>query len=173
MAIPYISPFMKKLFGTRNQRLVKRYLRIVDQVSTFEDEIRALSDPELRAKTDEFRRRLAEGETDQTLIPEVFAVAREAMDRAVGIRNIFNPDESFDPAVLPEDMQTLHAQVKAEIEKTEPRPPAGDLLGNEKPVPSWLFWTRRWRGRLAQSCNCRLGPLLGPGPRQPGPQVKG
>ncbi|MCH7571838.1 MAG: hypothetical protein IH891_02855, partial [Planctomycetes bacterium] len=130
---------MKKIFGTRNQRLVKRYLRIVDQVSAFEDEIRTLSDPELRAKTDEFRRRLAEGESDQALIPEVFAVAREAMDRAVGIRNIFNPDESFDPAVLPEDMQTLYAQVKAEIEKTEPKPPTGDLLGSEKPVPSWMF----------------------------------
>ena len=139
MAIPYISPFMKKIFGTRNQRLVKRYLRIVDQVSAFEDEIRTFSDPELRAKTDEFRRRLAEGESDQALIPEVFAVAREAMDRAVGIRNIFNPDESFDPAVLPEDMQTLYAQVKAEIEKTEPKPPTGDLLGSEKPVESWMF----------------------------------
>jgi len=139
MAIPMVSPVMKKIFGTRNERLVKRYLRVVDEVSAFEDRMRPLSDGELRAKTDEFKRRIAGGESAQAMIPEVFAVAREAMDRAVGIRNIFNPAEKFDPSVLPADARKLHAEVRAEIEKAEPREPEGDLLGNEKPIEPWQY----------------------------------
>ena len=83
MAIPVVSKLGKKIFGTRNDRMVKRYLRIVDQVTALDDSMRALTDPELRAKTDEFRTRLEDGEHTEQLIPEVFAVAREAMDRSV------------------------------------------------------------------------------------------
>ena len=79
MAVPVISPALRKVFGTRNERLVKRYLRIVDQVSALEGEISKLTDAQLRAKTDEFRKRIEEGEKARDLIPEVFAVAREAM----------------------------------------------------------------------------------------------
>ncbi|UCD76239.1 MAG: hypothetical protein JSV91_04810, partial [Phycisphaerales bacterium] len=130
---------MKKVFGTRNERMVKRYLRIVDQVNNYSDEFAALTDPELRAKTDEFRKRISEGEKAQDMIPEVFAVAREAMDRAVGIRNIFDPTKNFDPAVLSESARKLYDEVKAEIAKTPDREPADDLLGSNGPVPAWLF----------------------------------
>jgi len=139
MAVPVISPALRKVFGTRNERLVKRYLRIVDQVSALEGEISKLTDAELRAKTDEFRKRIEEGEKARDLIPEVFAVAREAMDRAVGVRNIFDPKRNFDPSVLPERARELYEQTKAEMERTEPREPLGDLLGSDDPVPSWLF----------------------------------
>src|SRR5688572_27308963 len=98
MGFPVIGAIGKKVFGTRNDRMVKRLLRIVEQVSSREEETRKLTDPQIRAKTDEFRERIKNGERATDMIPDVFAVAREAMDRNVGIRNIFNPNESFDPS---------------------------------------------------------------------------
>jgi len=92
MGVPIVGTIGRKLFGSRNDRLVKRYMKLVDQVSALEAETIVLTDQELRAKTDEFRERIANGkETETDLIPEAFAVARESMDRAVGIRNIFDP----------------------------------------------------------------------------------
>ena len=58
MGVPVVSPVLKRVFGTRNERLVKRYLRIVDQVSALEGEISTLTDAQLRARTDEFRKRI-------------------------------------------------------------------------------------------------------------------
>ena len=139
MGVPVVSPVLRKVFGTRNERLVKRYLRIVDRVSALEPETCKLTDAELRAKTDEFRRRVKDGEKPRDLIPEVFAVAREAMDRAVGIRNIFDPDRHFDPSVLPDSARKLYEQTKQMINQTEPREPVGDLLGCFKPLPAWMF----------------------------------
>jgi preprotein translocase subunit SecA len=130
---------MRKVFGTRNERMVKRYLRVVDQVNAHADDVIGLSDQELRDKTEVFRRRLDEGESSQAILPEVFAIAREVMDRNVGIRNIFNPEKGFDPTGLPDDARALYDQVKAEIEKTEPAEPTGDFLGSAEPVPPWLF----------------------------------
>ena len=84
MGVPFFGPLMKKLFGSRNQRMVKRFERIVDQVNALEPSVRKLTDAELRGKTLEFRARIKKGEKAFGLMPEVFAVAREAMDRAVG-----------------------------------------------------------------------------------------
>ncbi len=75
-----------KLFGTRSQREVKALERTVDRIEALEDEYRALSDKELRAKTDEFRSRLEQGETLDDILPEAFAVCREAADRVLGMR---------------------------------------------------------------------------------------
>src|SRR5438477_3675383 len=99
MGIPVVGTVGKLIFGTRNDRMVKRYLRIVEQVSAREEDTRKLTDAQIRDKTAEFRKRISggEGEDATAMIPEVFAIAREAMDRAVGIRNIFNPNEKFDP----------------------------------------------------------------------------
>ena len=108
MGIPVVSATLRKVFGTRNERMVKRYLRAADQVNAQTDEVVGLSDQELRARTGEFERRIAEGETAQAILPEVFATAREVMDRAVGIRNIFNADKGFDPATLPDDARALY-----------------------------------------------------------------
>ena len=121
MAIPVLSKVGKKVFGTRNERMVKRYLKIVDLVSAQQDAMAALTDAQLRAKTDEFRERIADGTKAEDLIPEVFAVAREAMDRSVGIRNIFNPVHAFDPDRLPDDARKLFDAVQAEIDATEDR----------------------------------------------------
>ena len=137
MAIPVLSKVGKKVFGTRNERMVKRYLKIVDLVSAQQDAMAALTDAQLRAKTDEFRERIADGTKAEDLIPEVFAVAREAMDRSVGIRNIFNPVHAFDPDRLPDDARKLFDAVQAEIDATEDRQPKDDLLGCLEPVPAW------------------------------------
>lgn len=140
MGVPLFGWAAKKLFGTRNQRQVSRYLEKVGRVNALEDEMRVLTDAELRAKTDEFRSRISEGgEVAYELIPEIFAVAREAMDRAVGIRNIFNPEAGFDPDTLPADVRPLYDEVKAEMDRTDPMPPEGEFLGCEEPVPSWQF----------------------------------
>ncbi len=139
MGVPVVGTVMRRVFGTRNERMVKRYLRVVDQVSAQEEEIRRLSDPELRGMADKFRQRLEAGEKPTDTLPEVFAIAREAMDRNVGIRNIFNPKHSFDAAQLPDHARKLYDQVKAQIEATEPAEPTGDYLGSNEPVPAWLF----------------------------------
>ena len=77
---------ISKLFGTRSQREVKALTATVDKIEALSDEYRALSDHDLRAKTDEFRSRLAQGETLDDILPEAFAACREAADRVLGLR---------------------------------------------------------------------------------------
>ncbi len=77
----------KKLFGTKNERELKRMQPIVDQINSLEPEVERLTDGELRAKTDEFRHRLHKGETVDQLLPEAFAVVREAAKRTVEMRH--------------------------------------------------------------------------------------
>jgi preprotein translocase subunit SecA len=77
---------LTKIFGS-NDREVKKYLPRVDEINALEPDFEALSDDELRAKTDEFRRRLADGETLDDLVPEAFAAVREAARRQVGQRH--------------------------------------------------------------------------------------
>ena len=75
-----------KFFGTRSQREIKKIQPLVDKVLKLEEEYRALSDEALKAKTPEFKERLAKGETLDDLLPEAFAAAREAADRVLGMR---------------------------------------------------------------------------------------
>jgi len=74
------------IFGTRNDKELKRIEPIVAQIEALEEEYRALSDAELRAKTDEFKARLQAGETLDDILPEAFAAVREASDRVLGMR---------------------------------------------------------------------------------------
>ena len=140
MGVPVVGTIGRKLFGSRNDRLVKRYMKLVDQVSALESETVVLTDQELRAKTEEFRERIASGKESETdLIPEAFAVARETMDRAVGIRNIFDPIHEFDPSLLDDDARKLFEETKATMDATEAHPPTGEFLGSNEPVPAWKF----------------------------------
>ena len=75
-----------KVFGTRSQREVKALTATVDKIEGLEEEYRALSDRQLRAKTDEFKSRLAGGETLDGILPEAFATVREAAVRVLGQR---------------------------------------------------------------------------------------
>ncbi|HLD64474.1 MAG TPA: preprotein translocase subunit SecA [Pseudomonas sp.] len=81
------APLLKKLFGSKNEREVKRMLKTVQLVNGFEEQMLALSDEQLRAKTEAFKARLAKGETLDQLLPEAFAVAREAGKRVMGMRH--------------------------------------------------------------------------------------
>ena len=82
-----ISGLLKKIFGSRNDRLIKQYSARVRQINALEAGIGALSDDELRGKTAEFKARVAAGETLDALLPEAFAVVREASIRALGMRH--------------------------------------------------------------------------------------
>jgi len=79
--------FLTRLFGSRNQRLLRRYGAIVSRANGFEAALKALSDDALRAKTAEFRERLAAGTPLDDLTPEAFAVVREAARRTLGMRH--------------------------------------------------------------------------------------
>ncbi|MHB8454160.1 MAG: preprotein translocase subunit SecA [Acidiferrobacterales bacterium] len=78
---------LNKIFGSRNSRLIKQMTREVSRVNTFEGALLGLSDAALGAKTTEFRNRLAQGERLNDLLPEAFAVVREASKRALGMRH--------------------------------------------------------------------------------------
>ncbi|OUN95937.1 MULTISPECIES: preprotein translocase subunit SecA [unclassified Pseudoflavonifractor] len=75
-----------KIFGTPSQRAVKALTPLVDKIEALEEEMKALTDQQLRAKTDEFKARLANGETLDNILPEAFAVCREADWRVLGMR---------------------------------------------------------------------------------------
>ncbi|HEB81939.1 MAG TPA: preprotein translocase subunit SecA [Gammaproteobacteria bacterium] len=78
---------VKKVFGSRNDRIIKKHRKTVAQINALEPEIEALSDEQLAAKTVEFRERLDKGETLDQLLPEAFAVVREAGRRVLGMRH--------------------------------------------------------------------------------------
>ncbi len=82
-----VSKFLSKVFGSRNDRLVKRLRKTVNQINALEPELQKLSDDELSAKTVEFRQRLTDGATLDSLLPEAFAVVREASRRVLGMRH--------------------------------------------------------------------------------------
>nr|WP_294866103.1 preprotein translocase subunit SecA [uncultured Pseudogulbenkiania sp.] len=82
-----ISTLLKKVFGSRNDRLLKQYRQVVARINALEDGLRALSDEDLAGKTPHFRQRLASGESLDALLPEAFAVCREASRRALGMRH--------------------------------------------------------------------------------------
>ena len=82
-----IGMILKKVFGTANDRELKRIQVLVDKINAQEPAISGLPDAGLRAKTDEFKKRLEEGETLDDILPEVFAVVREASKRTLGMRH--------------------------------------------------------------------------------------
>ena len=79
--------FLKSIFGSRNERLLKQYRKTVVQINALEPAIQQLSDEALRAKTDEFKARYQKGETLEQLLPEAFAVVREGSKRTLGMRH--------------------------------------------------------------------------------------
>jgi preprotein translocase subunit SecA len=81
-----IGAVLRKIFGSQNERNLKRIVPYVDEVNDFEPSVEKLSDHQLQAKTGEFRQRLDNGEPLEDLLPEAFAVAREASIRTLGMR---------------------------------------------------------------------------------------
>src|SRR5437588_5085718 len=82
-----INILLKKVFGSKNDREVKRMQPLVAEISGYEPTIARLSDQQLGAKTDEFRKRLADGAQLDQLLPEAFAVCRETSKRKLAMRH--------------------------------------------------------------------------------------
>ena len=82
-----LSKVIKSVFGSRNDRIIKKLLQRVQQINQLEPSLQALSDDQLKHKTEEFRQRFAGGETLEQLLDEAFAVCREAAVRALGMRH--------------------------------------------------------------------------------------
>ncbi|WP_248917315.1 preprotein translocase subunit SecA [Pseudomonas entomophila] len=112
------APLLKKLFGSKNEREIKRMLKTVSTVNAFEEKMVALSDEQLRGKTAEFKERLAKGESLDQLLPEAFAVAREAGKRVMGMRH-------FDVQLI--GGMTLHEGMIAEMRTGEGKTLVGTL----------------------------------------------
>ena len=81
-----MAKFLTRIFGSRNLRLLRQYSKIVSRINSLEEGIKALDDSQLGAKTVEFKKRVADGEPLDDLLPEAFAVAREAAFRTLGMR---------------------------------------------------------------------------------------
>jgi len=81
-----LGKIAKKVFGTPNDRRIREVQTIVDSINALEKDFSLLSDSEISSKTEEFKKRFAEGETLDTLLPEAFANCREAAKRALGLR---------------------------------------------------------------------------------------
>ncbi len=82
-----ITQVLKKLFGSRNERLLKQYRKVVTHINSLEPSLNALDDAALQDKTNEFRQRLERGEPIDAVLPEAFAVMREASRRVLGMRH--------------------------------------------------------------------------------------
>ncbi|MCU0972115.1 MAG: preprotein translocase subunit SecA, partial [Gammaproteobacteria bacterium] len=82
-----MANWLARIFGSRNQRLISQYSGIVKKINAFEAGLQSLSDSELAAKTVQFREQLAAGRTVDELLPEAFAVVREASRRVLGLRH--------------------------------------------------------------------------------------
>jgi len=82
-----LNSFLTRIFGSRNERVLRQLGKSVAQINALEPKYQALSDDELRARTDEFRQRLAAGATLDSLLPEAFATVREAARRVLGLRH--------------------------------------------------------------------------------------
>ena len=82
-----VSKFFSKIFGSRNERVLKKMRKTIDEIAKFETEIEQLDDPALQAKTEGFKQRLADGQTIDDILTEAFAVVREASKRVLGMRH--------------------------------------------------------------------------------------
>ncbi|MCV2421705.1 preprotein translocase subunit SecA [Paucibacter sp. DJ2R-2] len=113
-----LPKLLTQIFGSRNERLLKGYRRVVQQINALEPQFEALDDEALRAKTGEFKARVAKGESLDALLPEAFAVVREGSKRALKMRH-------FDVQLI--GGMVLHAGKVAEMRTGEGKTLMGTL----------------------------------------------
>ncbi len=107
---------MTKVFGTRNDRLLKRYRRLVDEINALEPQVRKMTDAAMRARVAEIRQGLGSGKLQAGDVrAEAFAIMRESMDRHIGIREIFNPEQNFDPDKFNDENLERYDSVQREM----------------------------------------------------------
>lgn len=134
MVVALITKPLVKIFGSRNERFIKSYARRVEDINSHEQAIRELDDNQIKAKTSEFRGRINSGEKMADMLPEVLAVAREVMDRAVGIRAVFNPENQFDASRLDPAVQPTFDRIARQVAELEPI----EEMGCAVPTPGWM-----------------------------------
>ncbi|HKP94864.1 MAG TPA: preprotein translocase subunit SecA [Fibrobacteria bacterium] len=110
-----VNAVLAKLFGTSHEREVKRLQPKVEEINLLSPAMEPLDDADLAAKTVEFRKRLAEGKTLDDLLPEAFAVCREAADRRLGMLNVLNPELGFDVSKLSAGSQKLLLEAREKL----------------------------------------------------------
>lgn len=114
------STLMKRIFGSRNERTLRRMEKVVETINAMEKDLQALSDEQLRAKTEIFKTRLSQGETLDDLLAEAFAVVREVSVRTLGLRHF--------------DVQLIGGMVLHEGNIAEMRTGEGKTLMSTLPV---------------------------------------
>ena len=115
-----LNTLIKKIFGSRNERTIRRMEKTLSTINFFEKEMQALSDEQLKNKTNEFKSRLEAGETLDELLPEAFALVREASVRTLGMRHF--------------DVQMIGGMVLHEGKISEMRTGEGKTLGATLPA---------------------------------------
>lgn len=102
----FMLSFLKKIFGTAQERIVRRYSKIVDQVNHWDEKYKSLSDDALRAKTAEFKERYSKGESLDDLLPEAYGAVKAACRRLVGTEiHVSGYDQKWD--MIPYDVQLV------------------------------------------------------------------
>ena len=141
-----ITAVVKKVFGSKNDRELKRMRKVVAKVNALEEGLTTLDDASLAAKTSEFKQRLSSGETLDQILPEAFAVCREASRRVMGMRH-------FDVQLI--GGISLHEGTIAEMRTGEGKTLCGYLGGLSKCLGrQWRI--RGNRQRLPRSARCEL-----------------
>jgi preprotein translocase subunit SecA len=111
-----VSKLLTAVFGSRNERLLKYYRRAVERVNELAPRIQAMSDEQLKDRTQEMRAGIATGKIRPADVrDEALAIIRESMDRNIGIRQIFNPEENFDPDRFDDEMLEAYDQVQRQM----------------------------------------------------------
>ena len=110
-----INAILAKLFGTSHDREVKRLQPKVEAINLLGPSLEGLDDSQLVDKTVEFRKQLADGKTLDDLLPEAFAVCREAADRRLGMLNVLNPELAFDISKLTPESQKLVTEAREKL----------------------------------------------------------
>ena len=146
-----MSNFLTRLFGSRNERLVKGYSRKVRAANELEPSVKALSDEQLRAKTAEFRQRLAQGTALDDLLPEAFAVVREAAQRVLKMRH-------FDVQLI--GGMVLHEGKIAEMRTGEGKTLVATLPAYLNALPGHGVHVVTVNEYLAQRDSDWMGPVL-------------
>ena len=100
--------FLKKIFGTAQDRTIRKYRKIVEEINSWDEKFKSLSDDALRHKTAEFKERHSKGETIEHLLPEAYAVVKNACRRLIGTEiHVSGYDQKWD--MVPYDVQLIGA----------------------------------------------------------------
>jgi len=147
-----VQKVLTKIFGSRNERLLKRYRTIVAQVNAAESKVQPMTDDQLRQRTQELREGLSGGKLRSAdVLHEAMAIIRESMDRNIGIRSIFNPEENFDPKQLEPADRALYEQVQQQmIQSGEPWQRVAIPPQLYQAVAELLAWLHRLESEPAQ-----------------------